>query len=200
MLAKTKVNTQTVEVAQTQAFTAIPLHSTDVIYTKAYSMQINATVSTPSAGTFTADPSTDICTKSAHAFKTGCVVRLTTTTTLPGGLATATDYYVIVIDANTFKLATSLVNANAGTAINITTTGTGTHTVTPTSLAGCSWKFQISNDNTTWIDLGSTTNITVSTNSLTEKVDPAFGYIRLYVAITAGQVTFVVTTLCLGEA
>ena len=85
--------------------------------------------------TFTADAGTDVCTWTSTAnipsnILTGTRVRLTTTTTLPGGLATATDYYVIVTSATTFKLATSYANAVAGTAINITDAGTGTHTVT----------------------------------------------------------------------
>lgn len=85
--------------------------------------------------TFTADAGTDICTWTSTAnipsnILTGTRVRLTTTTTLPGGLATATDYYVIRVSDTTFKLATSYANAIAGTAINITDAGTGTHTVT----------------------------------------------------------------------
>ena len=85
--------------------------------------------------TFTADDTTDICTWTSVAnipsnVLTGTRVRLTTTTTLPAGLATATDYYVIKVSDTTFKLATSFNNATAGTAINITSTGTGTHTVT----------------------------------------------------------------------
>jgi len=85
--------------------------------------------------TFTADAGTDTCTWSSSAnypsnILTGTRVRLTTTTTLPGGLATATDYYVIRVTDTTFKLATSYANAVAGTAINITDAGTGTHTVT----------------------------------------------------------------------
>jgi hypothetical protein len=85
--------------------------------------------------TFTADDTTDICTYTSTAnnpsnILTGTRVRLTTTTTLPAPLATATDYYVIKATDSTFKLATTYANAVAGTAINITTTGTGTHTIT----------------------------------------------------------------------
>jgi len=85
--------------------------------------------------TFTADAGTDTCTYTSTAnipsnILTGTRVRLTTTTTLPGGLATATDYYVIKASDTTFKLATSYANAIAGTQINITDAGTGTHTVT----------------------------------------------------------------------
>lgn len=85
--------------------------------------------------TFTADAGTDVCTWTSTAnipsnILTGTRVRLTTTTTLPGGLALATDYYVIKVSDTTFKLAASYANAIAATAINITDAGTGTHTVT----------------------------------------------------------------------
>lgn len=85
--------------------------------------------------TFTADAGTDTCTYTSTAnipsnILTGTRVRLTTTTTLPAGLATATDYYVIRLSDTTFRLATSYANAIAGTQINITDAGTGTHTIT----------------------------------------------------------------------
>jgi hypothetical protein len=85
--------------------------------------------------TFTADAGSDVCTWTSTAnipsnLLTGTRVRLTTTTTLPGGLATATDYYFVRLSDTTFELATSYANAIAGTQINITDAGTGTHTVT----------------------------------------------------------------------
>jgi hypothetical protein len=85
--------------------------------------------------TFTADAGTDLCTYTSTAnypsnLLTGTRVRLTTTGTLPGGLATATDYYLIRMSDSTFELASSYANAIAGTQINITDAGTGTHTVT----------------------------------------------------------------------
>ena len=84
--------------------------------------------------TFTANAATDLCTWSSTAnipsnILTGTRVRLTTSGTLPAGLATATDYYVIKMSDTTFELATSFGNATAGTQIDITDTGTGTHTV-----------------------------------------------------------------------
>lgn len=55
---------------------------------------------------------------------------------LPTGLVAATDYWVIKIDANDFKLASSLANAIAGTAIAVVTDdGTGTQTLTPQAAA-----------------------------------------------------------------
>ena len=84
--------------------------------------------------TFTADDTTDICTYTSTAnipsnILTGTRVQLTTTVSLPVGLATATDYYVIKVSDTTFSLATSYANAVAGTAINFTTAGVGTHTI-----------------------------------------------------------------------
>ena len=83
--------------------------------------------------TFTADAGTDVCTWTSTAnipsnVLTGTRVRLTTTTTLPGNLSLATDYYVIKLSDTTFSLATSYANAIAGTARDITDAGTGVHT------------------------------------------------------------------------
>lgn len=44
--------------------------------------------------------------------------------TVPGGLTAGTTYYVINVSATTIKLATTLANASAGTAITLTTQGT----------------------------------------------------------------------------
>ena len=87
------------------------------------------------SATFTADAGTDLMTYTSTTnlpsnILTGTRVRLTTTTTLPAPLATATDYYVIRMSDGTFELATNYANAIAGTQINITDAGTGTHTIT----------------------------------------------------------------------
>lgn len=69
---------------------------------------------------------TNVITKASHGFYTGCPVDITNQGfPLPSGLAVSTIYYVIVNDANTFQLATSLANALVGTAIDLTApTGT----------------------------------------------------------------------------
>ena len=59
---------------------------------------------------------------------TGVEVTFTTTATLPTGLAASTTYYMIYQSATTFKVASTLANALAGTAVDITDTGSGTHT------------------------------------------------------------------------
>jgi len=71
----------------------------------------------------------------AHGFFVGQKVQLTTTGSLPTGLTASTTYFVTEIDANSFSLATSLVNAAAGTRINTTGSQSGTHTLVATSIS-----------------------------------------------------------------
>jgi len=59
-----------------------------------------------------------VVTLTAHGLSTGSCVELTTTGTLPTNLSVNTNYYVIYVDANSFRLATSAANAIAGTAID----------------------------------------------------------------------------------
>lgn len=79
--------------------------------------------------TFTADAGTDVITCTSHGYVDGESVKLTTTDTLPDPFAVDTEYYVIYVDANSFKLATRYAYAMAGTNINILDAGTGTHSV-----------------------------------------------------------------------
>ena len=76
--------------------------------------------------TCTADDTADTIDKGTDdSFANKDIVQLSTTGTLPAGLATATDYYVRDITASTLKLAAT----ETGAAIDITDTGTGTHTI-----------------------------------------------------------------------
>lgn len=82
---------------------------------------------------FTADVSSDELVFAAdEIYGVGDGVRVSSSGTLPGGLAAATTYYVIRGDYSLkrYSLATSVANAYAGTAINITSAGSGTHTCT----------------------------------------------------------------------
>lgn len=68
--------------------------------------------------------------EAGHGLVTGDKVQLTTSGTLPAGLALATDYYVIRVDANNFKLASSAYNAEWDMPVDITAAaGGGTHNV-----------------------------------------------------------------------
>lgn len=99
----------------------------------------------------------DTATITAHGQVTGSKGALTGSG-IPGGLS-ATNYWLIVVDANTVKFASSLANAVAGTAIDITTQGSGTNTFTPTALSttGAVAKLQVSNDGTNFTDVTSAT-------------------------------------------
>jgi hypothetical protein len=66
-------------------------------------------------------------TTNANTLVAGAIVRFTTTGTLPTGLATGTDYYVIATSLSTTNIQVS-ATLN-GTAISYTGTGSGTHAV-----------------------------------------------------------------------
>lgn len=82
------------------------------------------------SNTFTASSSSGLLLTYTNDFASGTKVRFTTTTTLPTGLALATDYWLIRVSATTARVATSYENYVAGTAIAFTDAGTGTHTAT----------------------------------------------------------------------
>lgn len=79
-----------------------------------------SSVLTPLSVTTTSiDSGTDIATKSAHGLQSGDPVYPTTTV---DGLTAETIYYAIRLSASTFQLATSYVNAMAGTYVDLTAT------------------------------------------------------------------------------
>lgn len=77
-------------------------------------------------------PLTDTIVEAAHGLVTGDIIQLSNTGgALPAGLTAAINYYVIRVDANSFKLASSAKNAERGIAEDITAAaGGGTHTLT----------------------------------------------------------------------
>lgn len=83
---------------------------------------------------FTSTHASDLFTAASHGMITGDgPVRVSSSGTLPAGLAASTDYWVIWVSANTFKLAASFADAMAGTVVATTSDGTGTHTLEDTS-------------------------------------------------------------------
>lgn len=137
----------------------------------------------------TVDVTANTITLTAHDFVVGLKGQASTTGTLPAGLSLATDYFIIVVDANTIKLATSLANAVAGTAIDITDQGDDgdTHTFTPTALAGGDIKLQESVDGITWTDIASANDAIAGTGSSLIQVSSKTGHIRGFLTLTAGR-------------
>jgi hypothetical protein len=131
----------------------------------------------------------------AHGLVTGTKVAATTAGTLPAGLS-ATDYWVIKVDADTIKLASNLANATAGTAVNISGEGVGgDHTLTPATATGNVFKMQKSNDGVTFTDIASMT-VTAATTTLStwfEIANPTYRYIKLLYTPSAGQAALVTT-------
>lgn len=70
-----------------------------------------------------------VVTLTGHGFSTGQQCYLQTTGALPTGLAANTTYFISVIDANTFNLATTLGNVPIGTKITTTGSQSGVHTI-----------------------------------------------------------------------
>jgi microcystin-dependent protein len=66
----------------------------------------------------------------AHGFtRSGIPVRFTTNGALPGGLNPSTTFWIILVNADTFGVASTEANALAGTPlVDLTTPGGGTHT------------------------------------------------------------------------
>ena len=143
------------------------------------------------------DVSNENITISSHGLTTGLKVQASSTGTLPAGLSTSTDYFVIAVDDNTVRLATSLENALAGTAINLTDQGTAaaTHTLEVTALAGGSIQLQGSNDDSTWVNIGSAVNITATATNLLADTDVEYGFTRVQSTLTAGRMTVDIKTL-----
>lgn len=81
--------------------------------------------------TFTADNTTEQLTATAHGMITGDgPFQLSNSGgALPTGLAAATDYWAIFISTSIIQVASSRLNAEAGTPVAFSDDGTGTHTI-----------------------------------------------------------------------
>lgn len=86
------------------------------------------TVSTKTAANTDVTVATDDITITSHGYYTGQpVIYYLNSGTVISGLTDLTCYYVIVVDSNTIKLATTRANAIAGTQIDLTSAPTGTY-------------------------------------------------------------------------
>ncbi len=142
------------------------------------------------------DPTANSVTIPSHGYTTGAKCQLTTTGTLPAGLSTGTDYYLIVVDANTLKFATTQALALAGTPVDITGYGTddAVHTVAiVTTLAG-TVKLQKNDEPEdaaeNWLDVTSSSQAFSGATTLNWTLtDIGYREIRAVVTTTSGTVT-----------
>lgn len=159
--------------------------------------QLHYTDATPAAKAFVAadvNPTANTITITAHGFVTGLKVALTGTN-LPGGLS-ATSYWVIYVDADTIKVASSLALATAGTPVDITTQGTTADALlTPALLVttGQVIKLQQSNDGSSWFDVsGLTVTVTATGDTLWLVTSPPTYWHRVVVTPSTGALTLFV--------
>jgi hypothetical protein len=139
------------------------------------------------------DLANDQVTVAAHGYLTGVKTALTTSVTLPTGLS-ATNYFMIAVDANTLAFATSQANALAGTKVNITGYGSGTHTLTPAVALAGSVKIQKNSEpddqTAVWVDVPSSSQNFAAAGSLSfAMADIGFRSVRAVVTVTSGTVT-----------
>lgn len=101
-----------------------------------YATLTNATISSTGTKTLvntetvTFSSSSGLLMTTVADYDTYTPCQFTTTGALPTGISAATTYWTIRVSATTSRLATSLVNAIAGTAIAFTDAGSGTNTFT----------------------------------------------------------------------
>lgn len=165
------------------------------------SIETVATDATPGAKSFVAanvktnvqSPASSIAI-TAHGYVTGLKVALSGTN-LPTGLS-ATNYWIIVIDADTVSLATSLVNAVAGTKVAITGAGTTADAaLTPAVLGSSTVELKASLDGVNYFAFSTpkTITITATANAFLDCGQVTYPFARLtWTAPTAGALTLTV--------
>lgn len=169
----------------------------DLDHIAAVDLMASITAANGANKAFTAAATDIVTTATAHGYLTGMKLTVSTTDTLPGGLAALTDYYFIYLSPTTGKLATSQANALAGTAVDITNAGTGTHTIVVNTTIAGSIKLQKSLDPETvpaasrvWFDIAnSSQNFTGSTTLNWAYADVAYRAVRAVVTVTSGMVS-----------
>jgi hypothetical protein len=135
------------------------------------------------------DLTADTVTIASHGMSTGAVFQVTKSgSTFPSPLLASTNYYAIVVDANTIKIASSLNNALAGTAVNLASDGDedDTITFTPTDLV-FSVKLQASVNGTNWDDIsGAAQNFTGNASHTFNVTDAQYPFTKAVFTWTSG--------------
>lgn len=131
----------------TQKFKSVSNGATDGVYTltknvsdTAFELQSNTEIPNREVGfnpALTVDISRSAFEVLNHNFVTKAQVVYTTTGTAIGGLTANNTYYVIRINSDWFKLASTLQDAEDGINVTLTSLGTGTsHTLSTSSISG----------------------------------------------------------------
>ena len=97
-----------------------------------------------------------------------------------GGLSDGTSYFIIKVDQNTIKLATSASNAASSTAINLTSGAAGTSHTLNVAFDGVNTKFKATHSNGTKSNVSRAAQISLSVNGViqqpSEGSSPTLGY------------------------
>ena len=125
--------------------------------------------------------SNDTLSFSNHRFITGQKVTYTDGGgTAIGGLTDGTSYFIIKVDQNTIKLATSSSNAAAGTAIDLTSGAAGGSHTLNVKFDGVNTKFKATHSNGTKSNISRAAQISLSINGViqqpSEGSSPTVGY------------------------
>lgn len=159
---------------------------------KTLSIIVDPTDNTGSPVTFTYVGSGNVvATGTANGLATGELVTLTTDGTLPTGVGTGTNYYVIE-NGTSVEFATSYAHAIAGTAIALSGTNTNEGTMTPTA-GTYSMLVKAQNGSSNWFQLGSNT-VTGGTSLTYTAVDPVYASLQLQFVVSAGNLAVNVST------
>ena len=170
---------------------------------KVLSVGLEVTVSTPANAAFTSanvNTANETIAVVGHGFSTGLRVQFTTSGTLPTGLLVATNYFIIKVSDDLFSVASSLANANAGTAIDLTAAGSGSSSANPVAFSLGTATLEKSLDGANFVLDGNPVHFTSSgVLSPIEKIDPAHRVYRLRYSVDAGQITTQVTVFGKGH-
>lgn len=165
---------------------------------------ITSAVTTPGVNS-DVDLTENTATITAHGYATGLKLQLTTDDTLPTGLSTSTDYYIIVVDDDNVKFASSQANALAGTAVDISGIGGGTHTVEVEGTLAGTIKLQKNNQpkgaTAVWEDITTpaSQNITAAGSYNFTMANFSAREVRALIAITEGAATADVRAQAKGQ-
>ena len=107
-----------------------------------------------------------------------------------GGLTNGTAYFVTFDTANTFKLATSLANANNNTNINLSSVGTGSsHTLTA-AFDGVNTTFKLTHGGGTSADIVNSAQLQIAINNVIQKANQDSTYTEGFRVVDSRKIQF----------